>query len=139
MRIRSLHKTLLRIQIAFLVVISGIASGQHNELGHYPIYNFSPKQYSALNQNWCAVQDSRGIMYFVYSCAKCGNASIYLTQKNYLTQAKCRVCGKSKSLKVKREGSRSFALYKGEVWLDAVYARRVWQEKSRKRRSYCAK
>ena len=64
MRSWLIKNILLNSLVIYLVMISGIASGQLNELGHYPIYNFSPKQYSALNQNWCAVQDSRGIMYF---------------------------------------------------------------------------
>ncbi|MFC2081140.1 SpoIIE family protein phosphatase [Bacteroidota bacterium] len=46
------------------MLIPGIAAGQLSESGQYPVYNFTPGQYKALPQNWCAVQDNRGIMYF---------------------------------------------------------------------------
>ncbi|MCF8381384.1 MAG: SpoIIE family protein phosphatase [Bacteroidales bacterium] len=33
-------------------------------IGHFPVYNFSAKQYGAFDQNWVARQDERGLMYF---------------------------------------------------------------------------
>ena len=32
--------------------------------GHPAVYNYSPKEYKGGSQNWCAVQDERGILYF---------------------------------------------------------------------------
>ena len=34
------------------------------ERGYLPVFNFSPKTYSAADQNWAVLQDSRGVMYF---------------------------------------------------------------------------
>jgi len=39
-------------------------TGQSMESGLYPVYNFTPKDYNALDQNFCVVQDHRGLMYF---------------------------------------------------------------------------
>ncbi|MEX0981113.1 MAG: SpoIIE family protein phosphatase [Bacteroidales bacterium] len=39
-------------------------SGQSPETGVLPIYNFTPKEYNALEQNWCATEDNRGVLYF---------------------------------------------------------------------------
>ncbi len=41
-----------------------LQAGVEQESGLYPVYNFSPKQYNALAQNWGCLQDQRGIMYF---------------------------------------------------------------------------
>jgi serine phosphatase RsbU (regulator of sigma subunit) len=62
-RFRLFKNRILNPLIICLVFISGTAAGQINESGSYPIYNFSPKDYKAHEQNWCAVQDQRGIMY----------------------------------------------------------------------------
>lgn len=51
------------VLLGFLL-FPGRAFGQVNEAGLYPIYNFTPKEYGKQPQNWCAVQDQRGIMYF---------------------------------------------------------------------------
>jgi hypothetical protein len=34
-----------------------------NERGILPIYNYTPKDYNALPQNWAINQDSRGVIY----------------------------------------------------------------------------
>ncbi|MCK4920950.1 MAG: SpoIIE family protein phosphatase [Bacteroidales bacterium] len=47
-----------------LITMPRYVVAQFAESGQYPIYNFSPNEYNALGQNWCAVQDQRGIMYF---------------------------------------------------------------------------
>ncbi len=43
---------------------SQLRAGITQEAGLYPVYNFSPKEYNALAQNWSCLQDQRGIMYF---------------------------------------------------------------------------
>ncbi len=48
-------------QILFFIVAS---AQDKNESGSFPIYNFSPKTYNALEQNFGIIQDQRGIMYF---------------------------------------------------------------------------
>lgn len=50
--------------IVLVVMVPGRTACQINETGSYPIYNFSAKDYNAREQNWCAIQDHRGIMYF---------------------------------------------------------------------------
>lgn len=35
-----------------------------NKLGNPLIRNYLPEEYGAVEQNWCAIQDNRGIMYF---------------------------------------------------------------------------
>ena len=35
----------------------------NNEVGFYPIQNFSPKDYNGLPQNWSVIQDIRGVVY----------------------------------------------------------------------------
>lgn len=57
------HSFIPGILICLFIVQIQLA-GQTNELGNYPLNNFSPRDYNALDQNWCAVQDQRGIMYF---------------------------------------------------------------------------
>jgi len=57
------YKVLIPLVIC-LVFLPGRVSAQVNESGSYPIYNFTPKQYAHHAQNWCAIQDQRGIMYF---------------------------------------------------------------------------
>lgn len=47
-----------------LYLSSSFGQAQFLESGNYPVYNFTTKMYNALDQNWCAVQDHRGIMYF---------------------------------------------------------------------------
>jgi len=37
---------------------------QPAETGILPVYNFTPKEYKALEQNWCATEDNRGVLYF---------------------------------------------------------------------------
>lgn len=64
-------------------------------------------------------------MYFVYAC-KCGNASVFDSKKKNLTQAKCKICEKSRSVKKERP------LYKGDDFHEAVYTRRLWIEKRRR-------
>jgi serine phosphatase RsbU (regulator of sigma subunit) len=48
-------------QILFFIVAS---AQDKNESGSFPVYNFSPKTYNALEQNFGIIQDQRGIMYF---------------------------------------------------------------------------
>ncbi len=64
MSIRQYTSHLLNLLLICMVVLPGAATGQLSESGPYPVYNFSPKKYNALAQNWCAMQDHRGIMYF---------------------------------------------------------------------------
>lgn len=58
------------MQIVLSLLVLGFparqtATGQeHREQGILPIYNFSPKEYSASAQNWAITQDERGVMYF---------------------------------------------------------------------------
>jgi len=33
------------------------------EKGYLPVTNYSPVEYGAMPQNWCIVQDHRGVMY----------------------------------------------------------------------------
>ncbi len=56
-------KYLLIVQLVLLTLVS---VGQINKQGlPLPLLrNFSPEEYDASDQNWCAVQDHRGIMYF---------------------------------------------------------------------------
>lgn len=64
MRIRRyVYHPIVAIAIG-MTLICGPAAGRDSETGRYPVFNFSPKEYDALEQNWCAIQDSRGIMYF---------------------------------------------------------------------------
>lgn len=46
------------------ILLSLLSFGQINQKGLPIIKNFSPEVYDASDQNWCAVQDNRGIMYF---------------------------------------------------------------------------
>jgi serine phosphatase RsbU (regulator of sigma subunit) len=50
--------------VTSLISITEGLSSDHNEIGLYPAYNFSDQDYDALTQNFCAIQDHRGIMYF---------------------------------------------------------------------------
>jgi signal transduction histidine kinase/ligand-binding sensor domain-containing protein len=53
--------------LGILLLIINSAScvlGQQKETGLPSIDNFTPKQYNAYTQNWAAVQDQRGVMYF---------------------------------------------------------------------------
>ena len=58
------------IVIVFLVSLccvflpEQIRADIEQETGLYPIYNFTPKQYDALPQNWSCLQDQRGIIFF---------------------------------------------------------------------------
>lgn len=42
---------------------AGPACAQYTETGLVPVYNFTPKAYKALEQNWCATEDNRGLIY----------------------------------------------------------------------------
>ena len=54
----------LVVILCLIIQADGFALDQ-NEIGLYPIYNFSPEDYNApVTQNHCALQDQRGIMYF---------------------------------------------------------------------------
>ncbi len=64
-------------------------------------------------------------MYYVFACS-CGNASIYKPRKRNFTQTKCKFCGKTK-LTQKR-----VPIYSGDDWIEAIFARRIWQEEKRK-------
>ena len=44
--------------------ISILFAGDNVDRGYLPVFNFSPKIYSAADQNWAVLQDNRGIMYF---------------------------------------------------------------------------
>lgn len=47
------------------ILSSLLLNAQHQkESGLLPVYNFSPKTYGALEQNFAIIQDQRGIMYF---------------------------------------------------------------------------
>jgi serine phosphatase RsbU (regulator of sigma subunit)/ligand-binding sensor domain-containing protein len=55
--------------IGFIFLVSTgkcqtIAVSPTNERGNLPLYNFSPLDYKGAPQNWCMVQDKRGVMYF---------------------------------------------------------------------------
>jgi len=52
------------IKFILLLLVSTISFGQINERGLPFIRNFTPEEYDASDQNWVAVQDHRGIMYF---------------------------------------------------------------------------
>ena len=54
-------RLLLVLQI---LIISILSFGQINQNGLPLIKNFTPEIYDGSDQNWCAVQDLRGIMYF---------------------------------------------------------------------------
>ena len=47
-----------------LVLLTLVLSAQVNQHGLPIIRNFIPEEYDASDQNWCAVQDHRGVMYF---------------------------------------------------------------------------
>lgn len=64
MRIRGNAYHVYFLLVISLITMPRFADGQFTESGQYPVYNFSPNEYNALSQNWCAVQDQRGIMYF---------------------------------------------------------------------------
>ncbi|MBN2892577.1 MAG: SpoIIE family protein phosphatase [Bacteroidales bacterium] len=52
-------------QIFFLVILTLPSFSQIKNLGEIPfINNYSPETYSGARQNWIAVQDQRGLMYF---------------------------------------------------------------------------
>jgi len=57
------YRIFFLIQLLLLPLAENF-SKEYNESGLYPIYNFHPKEYNALSQNFCALEDSRGIMYF---------------------------------------------------------------------------
>jgi hypothetical protein len=48
----------------FLSVISTCFGQLKNESGNFKLKNYSSEEYGAHFQNWNAVQDSRGVMYF---------------------------------------------------------------------------
>ncbi len=50
--------------ILCLVLFPALVNAQWEQAGEYPVFNFSPKAYNALQQNWCILEDHRGIMYF---------------------------------------------------------------------------
>jgi ligand-binding sensor domain-containing protein len=52
------------ILLFYLLLFSLFSSGQINLNGLPFIRNFTPEEYDASDQNWAAVQDHRGIMYF---------------------------------------------------------------------------
>jgi serine phosphatase RsbU (regulator of sigma subunit) len=52
--------------ICFCIQIS-LYSQSGNEVGYYPVYNFSSKTYNAQEQNWAIAEDNRGLMYFANS------------------------------------------------------------------------
>ncbi len=52
------------LPIACLLAFSGFLSAQIEELGSPIITNYEPLQYQAHAQNWVAIQDRRGVMYF---------------------------------------------------------------------------
>jgi len=52
------------IYIVFLLSAFAMVSGQINRFGIPEIVNYPPKVTKASEQNWAAVQDNRGIMYF---------------------------------------------------------------------------
>jgi serine phosphatase RsbU (regulator of sigma subunit)/ligand-binding sensor domain-containing protein len=52
---------LIFLRVSFL---SPLQADNETESGLYPVFNFSPKDYNALAQNWSCLQDQRGIMYF---------------------------------------------------------------------------
>ena len=47
-----------------LVLLTLVLSAQVNQYGLPIIRNFIPEEYDASDQNWCAGQDHRGVMYF---------------------------------------------------------------------------
>lgn len=52
-----------RISLCFILIFLPIVA-LCQELGLIPSKYYSPKEYGAGTQNWCAVQDRRGVMYF---------------------------------------------------------------------------
>jgi ligand-binding sensor domain-containing protein len=60
-RFSQLTSYTLHLAISLLIAVPAFAA---NELGNPFIRNFTPKDFKALSQNWDAVQDLRGVMYF---------------------------------------------------------------------------
>jgi serine phosphatase RsbU (regulator of sigma subunit) len=62
-----MRSSYLKYILAGILCLLPLAAGltqDRNELGLYPVYNFSTEEYnSPQTQNWCARQDNRGIMY----------------------------------------------------------------------------
>ncbi|MCK9207708.1 MAG: hypothetical protein M0P66_11405, partial [Salinivirgaceae bacterium] len=48
----------------YLFIISFISNAQINQYGIPFISNYTPKEYNAGEQNWCIVEDFRGVIYF---------------------------------------------------------------------------
>ena len=54
--------------VLVLIFISQYLNAQIKDIGILPfIKNYTTKQYNAAQQNWAAIQDTRGIMYFANS------------------------------------------------------------------------
>lgn len=57
---------MVKIRFILSIVLSiflCLELSSQDERGVLPIYNYSPKDYNALPQNWAIIQDSRGIIY----------------------------------------------------------------------------
>jgi serine phosphatase RsbU (regulator of sigma subunit) len=52
------------ILIVILCLTTNLSIGQINQKGLPFIRNYTPEEYQATDQNWAAVQDNRGLMYF---------------------------------------------------------------------------
>ena len=50
--------------LGLVLILGTLLSAQVQELGAPIITNYEPEQYKASSQNWVAVQDRRGVMYF---------------------------------------------------------------------------
>ena len=57
-------KRLILVIICSCFFVSFTCSQSNLEMGSQLIYNYSPKEYDAQQQNWAILQDERGIMYF---------------------------------------------------------------------------
>ena len=56
-------KNAVTLIVALLVSINAIFAQKINNTGLPYIRNFSPEEYQSSKQNWCAVQDFRGMLY----------------------------------------------------------------------------
>jgi len=53
-----------RLLFIFIICSTSLFGQIVNKLGHPLLRNFTPEEYGASEQNWSAIQDKRGVMYF---------------------------------------------------------------------------
>lgn len=64
MKIRRTAYQIYCLSVICLLLSNPLSKAQIQETGLYPVYNFTPKDYDAQEQNFCVLQDQRGLMYF---------------------------------------------------------------------------